>query len=187
MEVKALRIGDVKLLIPDRHYDERGFFSETYRQDALAEVGIHLDFVQDNHSFSKHRSTVRGLHFQSPPFAQAKLVRVAHGAAYDVAVDIRRGSPTFGQWVAVTISADNWHQLLVPEGFAHAICTLEPNTEIIYKASNFYSPDHDTGILWNDPSLAIDWPVTAEEVVLSDRDRCQPLLEQFETPFVFDG
>jgi len=186
MEVKALRIGDVKLLLPDRHYDERGFFSETYRRDALAEAGIDLDFVQDNQSFSKYRGTIRGFHFQSPPFAQAKLVRVAHGAAYDVAVDIRKGSPTFGQWVGVTISAENWCQVLVPEGFAHAVCTLEPNTEIIYKASNFYSLEHDTGFLWNDPTLAIDWPIGAEDAVLSDRDRQQPTLDQIEPPFIYD-
>jgi dTDP-4-dehydrorhamnose 3,5-epimerase len=169
-------IPDVKVLSPERFGDDRGFFSETYNRRALAEAGLELDFVQDNDSLSAEPGTVRGLHFQIPPFAQHKLVRVVRGAILDVAVDLRRGSTTRGRHVAVRISAENWNQVLVPEGFAHGFCTLEPDTHIVYKVTSHYSPQHDKGLLWNDPALGIQWPVSAGEAVLSQRDTKWPRL-----------
>jgi dTDP-4-dehydrorhamnose 3,5-epimerase len=186
-EPKKLPIEGPRLIAPARHGDARGFFSETWSRAAFASVGIDCDFVQDNHSLSRVKGTVRGLHFQTPPFAQAKLVRVARGAVLDVAVDIRKGSPTFGRHVAVELSAENWHQLFVPPGFAHGFCTLQPDTEVLYKVSAPYAPDHDKGILWNDKALAIDWPVGVDEAVVSDKDRAQPRLSELEAVFTWSG
>lgn len=183
LDVISLDITDVKLITPKKHGDARGFFSETYNKTTFASHGITLDFVQDNQSFSAQAGTLRGLHYQSPPFAQDKLVRVVRGRILDVAVDIRRGSPTFGKWVAAEISAEQWNQILVPAGFAHGVCTLEPNTEILYKVTNFYSAQHDFGIRWNDPDLGIDWPFSENEMVLSDKDARQPFLKTITTPF----
>jgi dTDP-4-dehydrorhamnose 3,5-epimerase len=180
-----LEIPDVKILTPRKFGDHRGFFSETYNKKDLAAQGIELDFVQDNHSFSADRGTIRGLHFQAPPFAQDKLVRVAQGSMLDVAVDIRRGSPTYGKFVSAVISAEAWNQILVPVGFAHAFCTLEPDTVVIYKVSNFYAPDYDFGLLWNDPDIGIDWPVAEAEATLSDKDRKQPRLREIDSPFEY--
>ena len=174
LQVLATEISDVKLIVPRIHRDHRGFFSETYNKAGLAELGANLEFVQDNHSLSVERGVVRGLHFQIPPFAQDKLVRVIRGSVFDVAVDIRRGSPTYGKHVARIISAADWNQFLVPAGFAHGFCTLEPNTEVIYKVTNYYSPAHDRGMLWNDPDLCIAWPVAESEAILSDKDKKQP-------------
>jgi dTDP-4-dehydrorhamnose 3,5-epimerase len=182
-EPLQLALQGPRLLAPARHGDARGFFSETWSRAAFTAIGIDCDFVQDNHSLSRHKSTVRGLHFQTPPFAQAKLVRVARGAILDVAVDIRHGSPTFGQHVAVELSAENWRQLFVPEGFAHGFCTLEADTEVLYKVSAPYAPDHDKGLMWNDPALAIGWPVEAGEAVVSDKDRAHPRLAELELVF----
>jgi dTDP-4-dehydrorhamnose 3,5-epimerase len=140
----------------------------------LGEAGLDLDFVQDNHSRSAGRGTLRGLHFQSPPYAQSKLVRVLRGAILDVAVDIRHGSPSFGRHVTVELTADSWQQLLVPKGFAHGFVTLLPDTEVFYKVDAYYAAQHDMGVLWNDPDLAIAWPMRGDEVVLSDKDRAQP-------------
>jgi dTDP-4-dehydrorhamnose 3,5-epimerase len=176
VEVTSLAIPAVKILRPRKFGDHRGFFSETYNRRALAEAGIDLDFVQDNHSFSAQPGTLRGLHFQTAPFAQDKLVRVVRGSILDVAVDLRHGSPTYGQHVRAVISAADWNQILVPVGFAHGVLTLEPDTELIYKVSNYYSPEHDKGLLWDDPALGIEWPVSKSEVVLSDKDRVQPRL-----------
>ncbi len=176
MEVLALDCPDVLLLRRPRYADSRGWFSETYNRKAFVEVGINLDFVQDNHSLSGMEGTVRGLHYQHPPFAQAKLVRVVRGAIFDVAVDIRRSSPTFGRWVSATLSAENGDQLLIPVGYAHGFCTLEPGTEVLYKVSNFYSARHEAGIRWNDPDLGIPWPVAEENALLSDKDRVYPKL-----------
>lgn len=173
LQVMATEIADVKLIVPQIHKDHRGFFSETYNKAGLAELGANLEFVQDNHSLSVDRGVVRGLHFQIPPFAQDKLVRVIRGSVFDVAVDIRWGSPTYGKHVARVISAADWNQFLVPAGFAHGFCTLESNTEVIYKVTNYYSPEHDRGMLWNDPDLGIDWPVTESEAILSDKDKKQ--------------
>ncbi len=169
--VTPLAIPEVCLVSMPRFGDGRGFFSETYNAEAYAAVGIALTFVQDNHSRSAAAGTVRGLHYQSPPFAQAKLVRVVRGRILDVAVDIRRASPTFGQHVTAELSAEAWTQILVPVGFAHGFVTLEPDTEVLYKVSAPYTPAHDHGVLWSDPALAIPWPVTPEAATLSDKDR----------------
>jgi dTDP-4-dehydrorhamnose 3,5-epimerase len=178
MDVVSLDIPDVKIIRPKKFGDHRGFFSETYTKKTFEAAGLHYDFVQDNHSLSAEVGTVRGLHFQLPPFAQDKLVRVVRGAILDVAVDIRKGSPTFGRHVSAVISAAEWNQILVPIGFAHGFCTLEPDTEVIYKVTNYYSPEHDRGLLWNDPELGIDWPVPADKAQLSDKDHKHPTFAQ---------
>ena len=186
MQVESLAIPDVKLLTPKKHGDHRGFFSEVFNRKVLAEAGIDIDFVQDNHSLSAERGTMRGLHFQSPPYAQDKLVRVVKGAIFDVAVDLRTGSPTFGQHVSAVISAQAWNQILVPIGFAHGFMTLEPDTEVIYKVSNYYAPDHDHGLLWNDPALGIEWPMGPDEITLSEKDQRQPVIGAIDSPFEVD-
>lgn len=182
-EITTFPISGLLLVSPKKFGDERGFFSETYNKTILAEHGFHREFVQDNHSLSTEIGVVRGLHFQSPPFAQDKLVRVVRGAILDVAVDLRRSSPTYGQHVAVELSAANWRQLLVPAGFAHGFCTLEANTEVVYKVTNFYAPQNDHGILWRDPALGISWPVAADKAILSAKDQKQPLLSEIVSPF----
>jgi dTDP-4-dehydrorhamnose 3,5-epimerase len=179
MEVVSLAIPDVKLVTPRRFADARGFFTETFGRRRFAEAGLVADFVQDNHSLSRPAGTVRGLHFQRPPFAQAKLVRPLRGAIYDVALDIRPGSPTYGKHVAAEISAESGTMILIPEGFAHGFCTLTADTEVFYKVSRDYAPQHEGGILWNDPTLGIAWPVDAARAVLSDRDRKWPTLSEF--------
>ncbi len=183
MQVEQLAIPDVKLLTPKITRDDRGFFSETFKLKALVDAGITADFVQDNHSLSRLAGVVRGLHFQIPPHAQAKLVRVVRGAIFDVAVDIRAGSATFGQHVSAILSADNWQQVWIPIGFAHGFCTLEPDTEVIYKVTHDYSPDFDRGLFWNDPALAIAWPVAEEDAILSSKDRQHPTLAQLPPYF----
>ncbi|NKB43489.1 MAG: dTDP-4-dehydrorhamnose 3,5-epimerase [Alphaproteobacteria bacterium] len=182
---ESLAIPDVKILRPKRHGDNRGFFSEAYSKASFAAVGIDITFVQDNHSLSADKGTVRGLHFQSPPFAQDKLVRVTRGAILDVAVDLRAGSPTYGQHVSAEISADEWNQILVPIGFAHGLVTLEPDTEVLYKVSNYYNADCDKGVLWNDPDIGIDWPLTEKEAVLSAKDKIQPTLSELPQHFTY--
>lgn len=184
MEIINTNIPDVKLLAPPKFSDHRGAFSETYNKRALAAAGIHLDFVQDNHSLSREKGVVRGLHFQVPSAAQDKLVWVIRGAVLDVVLDVRHSSPTFGRHLAMVLSADEWRQLLVPAGFAHGFATLEPNTEIVYKVTDYYSPRHERGILWNDPALGIPWPVLPGEAILSDKDRGLPRLS--EAPELFD-
>ena len=177
MEIIDTAIPDVKLLIPKKFGDQRGFFSETYNKRALAEAGLDLDFVQDNHSLSGEKGVLRGLHFQTPPFAQDKLVRVVRGRVLDVAVDLRRSSPTYGQHVTAELSVDNWTQILVPVGFAHGFLTLEENCEVLYKVTNYYAPKNDGGVLWNDPDIGVDWPIDEAEVILSDKDKVQPRLK----------
>ena len=183
MDIVELAIPDVKIIQPKKFGDQRGFFSETYSRRMFEMAGLQLDFVQDNHSLSAEVGTVRGLHFQLPPFAQDKLVRVVRGAIFDVAVDIRKNSPTRGQHVSAVISAEAWNQILIPIGFAHGFCTLEPDTEVIYKVTNFYSPEHDRGLLWNDPGLRIDWPVAAGKALLSDKDSKQPRMDELNDWF----
>ncbi|WP_127754109.1 dTDP-4-dehydrorhamnose 3,5-epimerase [Devosia sp. 1566] len=183
MQIQSLAIPDVKIITPVRHADERGFFSEVYNSAALLAHGIDIPFVQDNQSLSVPQGTVRGLHFQTAPFAQAKLVRVLRGAIFDVAVDLRQNSPTFGQHVSAVLTAAEGNQILVPIGFAHGFATLEPNTEILYKVSAPYSREHDKGLLWNDAALGIAWPVAPEAAVLSAKDRAQPTLTQIGNPF----
>lgn len=177
----------VQLLATRRHADDRGWFSETYSAPRLAELGINTAFLQDNHSFSARTGTIRGIHFQSPPHAQAKLVRCSHGRILDFAVDLRRGSPTFGRHVVAELSRENGRQLYVPTGFGHAFVTLEDNTEVIYKVSATYDPSCDGGIIWNDPGIGIDWPLPLAGAVLSDKDRALPTLAAFESPFEYDG
>jgi dTDP-4-dehydrorhamnose 3,5-epimerase len=176
--VESLRISDVKILRPTKHGDHRGFFSEIYNKKELAEAGIKLDFVQDNQSLSQNAGTIRGLHYQMPPRAQDKLVRVVKGRILDFAVDMRRSSPTFGQWVSAEISASEWNQILVPAGFAHGICTLEPDTELIYKVTDYYAPSCDFGVRWNDPKLGILWPYSEDKLTLSPRDKALPLFDE---------
>jgi len=182
--VQPLAIADVRLIMSGRFGDARGFLSEVYNRRDLAAAGLALDFVQENHLFSQRSGTVRGFHFQRPPFAQDKLVRVVRGRILDVAVDIRASSPTYGRHVAAELSAENWHQLLIPKGFAHGLCTLEPETEIVYKATNYYAPECEAGFLWNDPDLAVAWPLDEAEACLSDADRVRPRLR--ELPSFFD-
>ena len=186
MQIEDLEIPGIRVLISKKHSDARGFFSETYAQRSFAEAGIDITFVQDNHAFSADKGTVRGLHFQIPPFAQDKLVRVARGSVFDVAVDLRRGSPTYGKHVSVVLSAEAWNQILVPIGFAHGLMTLEPDTEVLYKVSNYYSAEHDKGLLWNDPALGIEWPVAEEEAILSDKDNVQSRLADLPPYCHFD-
>jgi len=173
-------IPGVRLLVPQRHEDDRGFFSEVYNKQSLADIGISEEFVQDNHSMSTCVGVVRGLHLQIPPHAQAKLIRVTKGAIFDVVVDLRRESETFGATFNCILSADNWHQLFIPIGFAHGFCTLEPNTEVHYKASDFYAPKFERGVFWADPSLNIPWPTHTEHAVLSDRDKAWPLFSELD-------
>ena len=187
MKIESLAIPAVKLIEPRRFGDARGFFSETWSHRALAEAGLDIAFVQDNHSLSREKGVVRGLHFQRPPSAQGKLVRVVRGAVLDVAVDIRAGSPSYGQHVSAVLSAENWRQLWVPRGFAHGFCTLEPDTEVIYKVDAYYDRAADAGILWNDPALNIEWPVSETDAVLSEKDRAAPRLSEIDAPFKYRG
>jgi dTDP-4-dehydrorhamnose 3,5-epimerase len=187
MDVKDLGLSGLRLLKPRRFADSRGYFVETHNERTLSGVGIHIRFVQDNQSYSASRGTIRGLHFQLPPAAQAKLVRAVQGSVYDVAVDLRAGSPTYGKWVGVTLTADGGEQLFVPRGFAHGFCTLEPDTVLAYKVDDFYAPASDSGLIWNDPSLAIDWQVKAEEAVLSEKDMKLGRFADFQSPFRYEG
>lgn len=183
--VTPLAISDVLLVQPRKFKDDRGYFVETFSRRELETVGIKNDFVQDNQSLSTRRGTLRGLHFQRPPHSQAKLVRVVRGAVFDVAIDLRRGSPTFAKWCATTLTAEEGHQLFVPRGFAHAFCTLEPDTEIAYKVDDYYVAESDTGIIWNDPDIGVSWPIAVRELTLSDKDAALPRLADFESPFVY--
>jgi dTDP-4-dehydrorhamnose 3,5-epimerase len=183
LEVQPLAIPDVKLIRTHRFSDGRGYFCETFQRPAFASHGIFCDFIQDNQSYSDLMGTVRGLHFQRPPFAQAKLVRVLSGAILDVAVDLRRSSPSFGKHVAIKLDSDSGEQLLVPSGFAHGFCTLTSQTVVFYKVDQVYAPSHDTGIYCADPALAIEWPVTASEAHLSPKDRALPMLDQLASVF----
>ena len=186
MELVPLAIPDVVLITPRRFGDPRGFFEETYNMDSFAAAGIETVFVQDNHSLSSAVGTVRGLHFQAPPKAQAKLVRCGRGRLFDVAVDIRKGSPTFGQWVGEELSFENGRMLLVPVGFAHGFATLEPDTEIVYKCSDTYAPETEGAIRWDDPDIGINWPLDMTGPHLSEKDKTAPLLRDIETPFTFE-
>ncbi|MDA9503445.1 dTDP-4-dehydrorhamnose 3,5-epimerase [Bradyrhizobium sp. CCBAU 11386] len=183
VEVRSLAIPDVKMIRTARLCDARGYFCEAFHRSAFAEKGIPHDFVQDNQSCSERIGTVRGLHFQRPPFAQAKLVRVLRGAILDVVVDLRRLSPTFGRHVSVELDSESDEQLFVPKGFAHGFCTLQPQTVVFYKVDEVYSPRHDGGLYWADPELAIDWPVTTSEAQLSPKDRTLPTFGQLTSVF----
>ena len=187
MEIVKTELPGVLMLTPRRFGDARGFFSEVYNRDAYAGLGIDVEFVQDNHSLSREVGVVRGLHFQSPPHAQAKLVRVGAGRVLDVAVDIRRGSPTYGRWVGVELSADAGNQLYIPVGFLHGFAVLEPNSELLYKCSDFYAPDCDGAVRFDDPDIGIDWGIDPKAAILSDKDAKAPFLKDFVSPFVYEG
>lgn len=183
LSVEETAIPAVKIITPKKFGDHRGFFSETWSRQAFTESGLDLDFVQDNQSLSAPVGTLRGLHFQSPPFAQDKLVRVTRGRVLDVAVDIRVSSPSFGKHVSVELSAENWRQLLVPIGFAHGFVTLEPDTEVLYKVTAPYAPDNDHGLAFDDLALGIDWRLPLSELTLSDKDRKHPCLADMQRFF----
>lgn len=184
MQIERTALPDVAIIVPKRIGDARGFFSETFNARAFAAEFGEVTFVQDNHSLSAEVGTIRGLHFQAPPFAQGKLVRVTRGRVLDVVVDIRRSSPTFGRHVSVELSAANWKQVWVPPGFAHGFCTLEPDCEVLYKVTAFYAAGHEFGLAFDDPDLGLQWPVTPEAAILSDKDKRHPRLS--ELPHVFD-
>lgn len=181
--IERLQIPDVWLYTPRCFADDRGWFCETYNTATLADALGGVAFVQDNQVLSRRRGTLRGLHFQAPPKAQDKLVRVLRGAILDVAVDIRRSSPHFGRWVAAELTAANRTQIFVPKGFAHGYVTLEPDTEVLYKVSDFYSRDHEGGLVWNDPALAIDWRIGSSEAVVIERDAMLPRLAELARIF----
>jgi dTDP-4-dehydrorhamnose 3,5-epimerase len=183
LEVRHLVIPDIKLILPRRFGDPRGFFVETWNRKAFHDIGIDADFCQDNQSHSAPKGTVRGLHFQTPPHAQAKLVSVLRGAIFDVVVDLRKTSPTYRRHVTVELSAEEGHLLFVPKGFAHGFATLAPDTTVLYKVDAHYAPQHDAGILWSDPDLQIVWPLRAEEAVLSAKDAALPRLRTIASPF----
>jgi len=179
-EVRETSLPGVFEMAPKRFHDDRGFFSETWRQDQFDNIGLNLAFVQDNHSYSAAKGVLRGLHFQLPPRAQDKLVRVVRGAIFDVAVDIRASSPTFGKWVGVELSAEKWNQLLVPKGFAHGFVTLAEDTEVVYKVTDYYAPKRDRSIRYDDPQIGIEWPLPADTIQLSAKDRAAPLFTNAE-------
>ena len=188
MDVGTFALPGLLLLKPRRFADGRGYFVETYNKSTIEiATGLAITFVQDNESHSAERGTVRALHFQLPPMEQTKLVRVLHGSVYDVAVDVRAGSPTYGRWEATTLTAREGEQLFVPRGFAHGFCTLEPDTVVAYKVDAFYAPASDSGLIWNDPMLAIDWPVRPDQAVLSDKDLRLGGFGELQSPFRYAG
>jgi dTDP-4-dehydrorhamnose 3,5-epimerase len=187
MTITETSLPGVKLIVPKRFGDDRGFFAETFSARIYAEAGIDVAFVQDNHSLSRLKGTVRGLHLQRPPHAQAKLVRCGRGRLLDVAVDIRKGSPHYGNWIACELSAENGHQLYIPAGFAHGFSTLEDDTEIVYKCSDYYAPDCDAAVRFDDPAIGVDWQVDATKAVLSPKDAAAPLLADLDNPFTYEA
>ncbi len=186
MKLEDTSLSGVKLITPHRFGDHRGFFAETYSRRVYAAIGIDVEFVQDNHSLSSEVGTMRGLHFQAPPLAQAKLVRCGRGAIFDVAVDIRKASPTCGRWIGQELSAENGKQLFIPVGFAHGFVTLLPDSEIVYKCSEYYAPENEGAIRWDDPAIGIDWPLECS-AILSSKDSQAPLLADIDSPFVWEG
>jgi dTDP-4-dehydrorhamnose 3,5-epimerase len=186
MDVKNLGLPGLLALKPRRFADARGYFVEIYNERTLAGAGIATRFVQDNESYSARKGTIRGLHCQLPPAAQAKLVRAVRGSVYDVAVDLRVGSPTYGHWAGATLTAEGGEQLFVPRGFAHGFCTLEADAIVAYKVDDFYSPANDSGLIWNDPALAINWPIGPERAVLSDKDLKLGRFADFQSPFRYE-
>jgi len=187
VQIEKTTLPGVLILTPPRFGDHRGFFCESWNRERASAAGIEIDFVQDNHSLSRDPGTVRGLHFQSPPHAQDKLVRCGRGRLFDVAVDIRRGSPTYGRWVGVELSFENGRQLLIPAGFLHGFVTREPDTEIVYKCSDYYAPDCDGAVRFDDPTIGINWGIDAAAAILSPKDAKAPAFAGFDSPFVFEG
>ena len=187
MEVEHTALDGVVILTPARHGDTRGFFSESWNKARMEADGFHYDFVQDNHSLSQAVGTVRGLHFQTPPHAQAKLVRCGQGALLDVAVDIRRNSQTYGKWIGVELTAQNGKQLLIPIGFLHGFVTRAPDTEIIYKCTDYYAPECDGAVRYDDPEIGIDWALGSDAPLLSAKDLKAPMLAELDSPFTYEG
>ena len=185
--IEPTDLDDILIISPRRFGDDRGFFCETWNAGALVEHGINTAFVQDNQSISGTVGTIRGLHYQSPPHAQDKLVRCGRGALLDVAVDIRKGSPSYGRWVGVELSAENGKQLLVPQGFLHGFVTLKPDTEILYKCSDYYAPECDGTIRFDDPDIGIDWGISSDQAILSEKDANAPFLRDFVSPFIYEA
>ena len=187
MQIEQTDLSGVVVLTPARFGDARGFFSESWSAARMAEAGLDFEFVQDNHSLSEKVGTVRGLHYQAPPHAQAKLVRCGRGRLLDVAVDIRRGSPTYGKWIAVELSFENGKQLLIPRGFLHGFVTLEPDTEIIYKCDDYYSPECDGAVRFDDPDIGVVWGIDSNKAILSEKDEKAVSMKGFDSPFVYEG
>jgi len=187
VKVTDTGIEGLKVITPDRHVDGRGFFSESWNKSRLEKAGIRADFVQDNHSLSHQMGTIRGLHFQAPPHAQAKLVRCGRGRFFDVAVDVRKGSATFGKWAGVELSFENGRQLFIPAGFLHGFVTREPDTEVIYKCSNHYAPDCDGTVQFDDPDIGIDWGMEPSRAILSEKDANAISMRDFSSPFTYEG
>jgi dTDP-4-dehydrorhamnose 3,5-epimerase len=187
MKIERFPIDGLLLITPTKRLDSRGFFSEVYRADILSAGGIAAEFVQDNHVFSAHRGVLRGMHYQTPPHAQGKLVRCIKGTILDVAVDIRKGSPTFGRHAAVELSASNWKQLWVPSGFAHGYLTLEAESQVIYKVTDYWAPNCEKGLAWNDPEVGVDWGIPDDELTLAEKDRSNPRLGELELVFTFEN
>ncbi|WP_068092278.1 dTDP-4-dehydrorhamnose 3,5-epimerase [Novosphingobium rosa] len=187
MDIRSFDIAGPLEIIPRKMGDERGYFAETFREDRFGPAASAITFLQENQSLSAKVGTIRGLHFQTDPMAQGKLVRCVSGAIFDVAVDLRHGSPTYGQWIAAELTGETLNQLWVPAGFAHGFCTLRPDTIVSYKVTNYYSPEHDKGMLWNDPALGIDWPDVADAATLSGKDAVQPLLADLPQYFSLEG
>jgi len=187
MKIEQTPLCGLLVLTPARVADSRGFFSEAWNRRRMAEAGLDIEFVQDNHSLSAQPNTVRGLHYQSPPHAQAKLVRCGRGRLFDVAVDIRRGSPTFGRWFGLELSFENGRQMLIPEGFLHGFVTREPDTEILYKCSDYYAPRCEGAVRFDDPDIGIDWGLEGAAPVLSDKDAAAPALVDIDPPFEWRG
>jgi dTDP-4-dehydrorhamnose 3,5-epimerase len=187
VQVEQTEIPGLLILTPRRFGDSRGFFSESWNKRQMADHGLNYDFVQDNHSLSAQLGTVRGLHFQAPPHAQAKLVRCGRGRLFDVAVDIRRGSPSYGKWFGIELSFENGRQLMIPAGFLHGFVTREPDTEIIYKCTDYYAPEADGTVRFDDPDIGIDWGLGDEAAVLSDKDAAAPVLKELDNPFIWEG
>ena len=187
MEVRATALPEVKILTPRRFGDARGFFAETWRADRMSEAGLTGGFVQDNESVSAAAGTLRGLHYQAPPSAQAKLVRVVHGAIRDVVVDARAGSPHFGRWVAAELSAETGAQIFVPRGFLHGFVTLTPDAHVLYKVDAYYDAACDGSVAWNDPDIGIDWGIDPAQAILSDKDRAAPRLRDWNSPFRYEA
>ncbi|MEM8570057.1 MAG: dTDP-4-dehydrorhamnose 3,5-epimerase [Pseudomonadota bacterium] len=185
MEIRATRLPDVKVLTPKRFGDHRGYFSETWKAPQMAEMGLSFDFVQDNESLSAETGTLRGLHCQAPPFAQTKLVRCVAGAILDVAVDARRGSPTYGEWVSEEITAENGCQILVPRGFLHGFVTLSPDTLVQYKVDSVYDRESEGAVFWADPDIGIDWRIGPEDATLSEKDLKTPMFKDWVSPFEY--
>lgn len=186
MLVEPTKLRDLLMITPNRFGDHRGFFAETYSARVLAEYGITESFLQDNHSLSSQVGTVRGLHFQAPPHAQAKLVRCGRGALFDVAVDIRKGSPTYGQWFGAELSFENGRQLFIPAGFAHGFVTRAPDTEIVYKCSDYYAPETEGALRFDDPDIGIDWGLDGIDAILSEKDAAAGSLADFDSPFTYE-